>query len=489
MTDPALAFAWYATAVVLAPLFAALAVYVTPGRRAGAWICVLVALGLFAPLLGMADRLLAAGPQRFAFGGHDTALGIELYGDGLALAMLWLTNSVMLAVHVYTNSWLRLAPAFRATEFRTLVLLLWSGLNALFLAADLFNIYVTLEILTLTAVPLVVLRRGAAAVAAAMQYLLFALVGSVVYLLGVALVYAHTGVLALAALAPGALEAPTALIALLLMTAGLAMKAALFPVHAWLPRAHAVAPSPASALLSALVAKAAAYLIVRLWLGPYSGLGADVALQGLAGIGVAGIVYGSLQALRQPRLKGVIAYSTVAQLGYFLLLLPLASLVAWQGVIYHGLAHGLAKTALFLAAGNLIRAAGSDELTALAGANRFLGGTLLAIAIAGVSLAGLPPSGGFVGKWWLIEAAMAGGQWWWAFAVAGGGLLTAAYVFRVLRCAFQEPTAGVAAPAAGRVTPVMVWVPAVLAFAALGLGFGGAALAPWLAIGGPGALP
>ncbi len=485
MTEPAVLFAWCATLLIFVPLLAALAVYLVPGRRFGGALCLLVALGLFVPLVLASHALADAGALHFAFGGHTAPLGIELFADGLALAMLWLTNVLLLAVHCYTNSWLRQAPAFRATEFRALVLLLWSGLNGLFLSADLFNLYVMLEIVTLTAVPLVVFSRGPVALAAAMRYLLFALAGSIFYLLGVALIYAETGLLALRTLSPEALMGPAAVTALAVMTAGLAMKAALFPVHAWLPKAHAVAPSPASALLSALVAKAGAYLLVRLWLGPFATIDSAILLQGLAAVGVAGILYGSLQALRQSRLKGVVAYSTVAQLGYFLLLLPLASLVAWQGVIYHALTHGLAKTAMFLAAGNLIRQAGSDQLDRLAGADRFLGGSLMAIALAGVSLAGLPPTGGFIGKWWLVAASLEAGQWWWALSIGAGGLLAAGYVFRVLRHAMQEPSEPTPVPDHERVTPTMIWVPVALALASIGLGFTGDLLAPWLAIGAP----
>lgn len=490
--EPVDSFAAGATLLIFLPLLAALAVYLFPGRGREAWLASASAGLLLFPLVWISALAARHGPLTFAFGGHTRPLGIELAADGLTLAMLWTTAAVMLAVQCYTTPWVRAANGFRHTEFRVLSLLLWSGLNALFLSADLFNLYVTLEVVTLTAVPLVALSRGGAAIHAAMQYLLFGLVGSILYLLGVALTYADTGLLALAALTPDILTGPGALTALVAMTAGLAMKAALFPVHAWLPHAHAVAPSPASALLSALVAKAGVYLVVRLWLGPFAEFGSAVLLQGVAAVGALGMIYASLQALRQPKLKGVIAYSTIAQLGYFLLLIPLASLVAWQGVLYHGIAHGLAKAALFLAAGNLVRASASDRLSNLAGADRFLGGTLLAIALAGVSLAGLPPSGGFVAKWWLIEAALNRGQWWWALTVIASGLLAAAYVFRVLYYALTEPEAlgRDTASSAGRKVPAgMVWPPVLLAAAAIALGFSGQWLAPLLAIGAPGSGP
>lgn len=486
MVDPAGVAMGAGAALVFGPLLAAVVIYLVPGRRFEAWICLTSTAAALVPLAGLSAAVVAHGALAFTFGGHVTPLGIAFAVDGLSLAMLWLTALVMFAFHLYVTGWLPGEPGFRAGEFRALALLLWSGLNTLFCSADLFNVYVTLEIVTLTGVALVVFARGAGALRAALRYLLFAVAGSMFYLLGVALIYADSGVLSFADLRGNPPAGISAVIALAAMTAGLAVKAALFPVHAWLPPAHAAAPSPASALLSALVAKAGAYLLIRLWLGPFAGIAGPGLLQGLGALGLAGILYASLQALRQTRLKGVIAYSTVAQLGYFLLLLPMASLAAWQGILYHGLSHGLAKAALFLAAGNLIRVAGSDRLEDLGSAEPLLGGTLLAMALAGVSLAGLPPSGGFIGKWWLIQAALESGQWWWAVGIAAGGLLGAAYIFRVLRYAL----ANAPAPAQpGTLTAGMVWSPVLLAVASLMLGFTGSLLAPLLAVGAPGSGP
>jgi multicomponent Na+:H+ antiporter subunit D len=476
-------------ALVFGPLLAALFAWLVPQRRLHDGVAVGLATGLLAALGWLTDVLLVRGPARIALGGHAAPVGIELAVDGLTLVMLWLTGIVALAVNLHATAWARGSTGGHlGTTFRSLWLLLWSGLNALFLSADLFNLYVTLEIATLAAVPLVVLSRGAEAVAAAARYLYFALAGSILFLLGVALVYAETGLLGLAALREAQWSGPGALAALAAMTLGLAIKAALFPVHGWLPRAHASAPSEASAVLSALVAKAGVYLVLRLWLGPFEGHYGSALAQGLAAVGAAGILYGSLQALIQPRLKLVVAYSTIAQLGYLLLALPLASLLAWQGVLYHALAHGLAKAALFLAAGNLIRVVGNDHLELLAGGDRRLALNLAAIGLAGVSLAGLPPSGGFIAKWWLLSAALDGGQWWWALVIALGGLLSAAYVFRVLRYGLLSPdprSGGALHHSEGRLPGIMLWSPLALAIGAIALGFAGAALAPMLAIGVP----
>lgn len=478
-------------ALVFGPLLTGLLVYLLQRPRLQDAVSVILAAGLLACLALLSRQVLVHGAADLALGAHEAPVGIELHVDGLALAMLWLTGAVALAVNVHAAASLPAGEGFRGTGFRTLWMLLWSGLNALFLSADLFNIYVVLELVSLTAVSLVVISQGAGAVAAAARYLFFALGGSIFYLLGVALVYADTGLLGLRVLEASNWEGRAAPLALAVMTAGLAVKAALFPVHAWLPRAHSAAPSAASAALSALVATAGVYLILRLWLGPFAGHWGPVTAQGMAAVGAAGMLYGSAQALRQSRLKLVVAYSTVAQLGYLLLALPLASALAFHGAVYHALSHGLAKAAFFLAAGNVIRVTGDDRLESLAHGGRKLFGSLAAMALAGMSLAGLPPSGGFLAKWWLISAALAAGQWWWAAIVAAGGLLAAAYVGRVLRYGMTEPErpAGDARAATpGPLPRAMSWPPVLLAVAAIVLGFAGSALMPWLETGMPGGL-
>jgi len=485
MGDGAATLAVAATALVFGPLLVALIVFVVPWPALRERLALLVSIALLGALGTLSSELMTGGAARLALGARAAPLGIELALDGLSLAMLWMTALVALAVNAWAADWLRGAANASQRGFGVIWPVLWSALNALFLAADLFNVYVTLEIVTLAAVALVVLTRGRAALQAAMRYLVFALAGSILYLLGVALVYAASGVLTFALLPAALPPSPAASLALLVITAGLAMKAALFPVHGWLPAAHAAAPSPASAVLSALVVKAGAYLILRLWLGPFDALWSQALAQGMGAVGAAGIVYGSVQALRQQHIKRVIAYSTVAQLGYLPLLLPLASIAAWQGTVYHALNHGLAKAALFLAAGNLLHMHGDGRVHALRIADRQGALNVAAIAIAGVSLAGLPPSGGFVAKWWLLEAAFATGQWWWAIVIVAGGLLAAAYMVRLLHPALGHGAPHADATAHASAGALMLWAPFALAMLTLVLGSCGNWLAPYIAIGAP----
>jgi formate hydrogenlyase subunit 3/multisubunit Na+/H+ antiporter MnhD subunit len=238
-------------------------------------------------------------------------------------------------------------------------------------------------------------------------------------------------------------------------------------------------------LLSALVIKGSFYLLLRLWLDLFGDLSRLVPeLIGL--LGAIAVLWGALQALQQQRLKLMIAYSTVAQIGYLFLAFPLAGgltgTTAWRAVVYLALAHGLAKAAMFLSAGALLRFAHHDRIADLDRAVHRLPLTLTAFVLAGVSIMGLPPSGGFVGKWLLLEAAFQQDRWGLAVVVLLGGVLAAAYVFKVVGYAFT-PTA--IAQEGGSVPLSMQWSALLLALGAILLGFAAPLLLPLLEVGAP----
>src|SRR5262249_49805577 len=185
-------------------------------------------------------------------------------------------------------------------------------------------LYVALELLTFAAVPLVCLDGRADTLAAALRYALFALIGSVLYLVGTVLLYGAHGVLDLVLLSRQIQPGPATLVAAALRSWGLLARTALCPRFPGLPPARGGAPAPASAVLSALVVKGSFFIVVRLWLGVMPGLPGFSAAQLLAALGAAAIVVGSVVALRQERLKLLIAYSTLAQIGYLFLMFPLA---------------------------------------------------------------------------------------------------------------------------------------------------------------------
>lgn len=473
---------------VVVPLLWAVLTAVRPQVRA-AWLVVpgLLAWCTIAALLW--SHVRAQGVTQYALGGWAEPLGIGLRADGLAAALTLVTAVIGSACALHR---LLSPPAEFADHaahwFWPLFFLLGAALDGVWLAADLFNMYVGLELLGLSAVGLVAVAGTTIALAAALRYLLAALLGSLAYLLGVALLYADYGTLALASLANGFTASTTTLVALALITAGLCLKTALFPLHGWLPPAHGAALPPVSALLSALVVKASFVMLLRIWLGPGVSLLVPAVAQGFGVLGAGAIAWGGWQALRHAELKMLVAHSTVAQLGYLFVAVPLlvdasaaARASAWDGVMLQVVAHALAKSAMFLASGALIAAVGSYRVDDLAGVSRHMPLALFAFGLSAVSLMGLPPSGGFSAKWMLLQAALASGQWQWVFVLLAGGLLTAGYVFRVFRASFLQG-------AEDRFTPTPLgWDVVALALAASAILLGVMAVAPLevLRIGAP----
>ncbi|WP_284262139.1 complex I subunit 5 family protein [Bradyrhizobium iriomotense] len=352
------------------------------------------------------------------------------------------------------------ATDFRPTEAKTrapfafwiLLLAIWGALNTIFVGGDLFTLYVALELLTFAAVPLVSLDGRAETLRSALRYLLFALLGSVLYLSGTALLYGLHGTLDILLLSHRVSVEPGALIAAALMTTGLLAKTALFPLHLWLPPAHAGAPAAASAILSGLVVKGSFFILLRLWFDVMPALPGFAVPQLLAALGAGAIVFESVVALRQERLKLLIAYSTLAQIGYLFLMFPLAfgasgrleSGQALAGGLLQAISHATAKAAMFMAVGSIYGGLGHDRITGLRGVARALPLSVLAFALGGIALMGLQPSGASLAKELLLQKAMSTGQWWWAIVLQAGGIFTAAYVVLVLAHALapaDEPIA------------------------------------------------
>jgi formate hydrogenlyase subunit 3/multisubunit Na+/H+ antiporter MnhD subunit len=389
----------------------------------------------------------------YIIGGWEPPLGLALRADGLSAAMMVTTAIVICAVGLFARaefSQPRGQPETRAPlVFWFLLLSIWTALNAVVLGGDLFNLYVALELLTFAAVPLVCLKGEPETLRAALRYLLFALLGSILYLLGTVLLYGAYGTLDIALLSARVHPEPPAWIAAALMTMGLLAKTALFPFHLWLPPAHAGAPPAGSAVLSALVVKGSYFLIIRLWFDAMPGLMTPGSAQLLGALGAGAILFGSVLALRQHRLKLLIAYSTIAQIGYLFFIFPLAvgyaaegswANVAWTGGWLQLFSHAFAKAAMFMAAGLIAEALGHDRIAELGGVGRTLPITMFTFGLAGLSLMGVPPSGGFVAKAMLLSATVMEGQWWWAVVILAGGLLAGGYVLMVLGKALAAPS-------------------------------------------------
>ncbi len=430
-------------------------------------------------------------PIVYVISGVQPPLGVALEADGVSAAMLVVAALILPAAMLFARANFETPPgeteARAPLTFWIMLLAVWAALSLLFLGRDLFNLYVGVELLTFAAAPLVCISGKPETLAAALRYLLFALAGSAFYLLGAALLYGTYGTLDIGLLAERAQPIPPVWVAAALITTGLLAKTALFPLHLWLPPAHANAPAGASAVLSGLVVKGSFFVVVRLWFNVLPAVPAGAAHAFLAALGSCAILFGSVLALRQKRLKLLVAYSTIAQIGYLFLIFPLASglhpwtLDGWSGGFLQVMAHAFAKAAMFLAAGLIAESLGHDRIADFAGAGRAMPMTIFALGLAGVSLMGLPPSGGFGAKWLLLRASIASGQWVWALVIVAGGLLAAGYLYRILaRALFGEAATLNAKPKRSREAIALA-----LAIAAIALGFAPQGFFHFLEIGRP----
>lgn len=441
-------------AAVLLPFVGMLLGVLLGGRQVQRVAFACMPLGL-ALALGITVAWLREGQTLvYLLGGWAPPLGIALRADGLAVAMLLAVAGVVCGIGMYARADFATPPEVResraAFSYWLLLMAVWGALNLVFVSGDLFTLYVALELLTFAGVPLVCLAGSGETLRAALRYMLFALCGSVLYLLGAVLLYGGYGTLDIPLLARAVQPGAIARTALALMTAGLLAKTALFPLHIWLPPAHGGAPAAASAVLSALVIKGSWFLLLRLWLDVMPGVVTWASAQLLAGLGAMAIVVGSVVALRQERLKLLVAYSTVAQIGYLFLMFPLAfdttgnalaHGAASTGGLLQAVSHATAKAAMFMAAGLVYAALGHDRIADLAGIARALPVTVLAFVLAGIALMGVVPSGAYLAKKLLLDAADGSGQWWWTIVLQGGAAFTAAYVVLVLVNALRRRSA------------------------------------------------
>jgi multicomponent Na+:H+ antiporter subunit D len=450
MPNSATAGGFLLVLAIVLPVSGVLLSLVLGGRHAERIALILMPAGLAIALAIAAAVWRTHNVLQYFVGNWSPPLGVAFRADGLSAAMMVTVAVLICGIGLFARGQF---PSPQQSELRaplvfwTLLPAVWGALNAVFIGGDLFNLYVALELLTFAAVPLVSLDGRAETLAAALRYLLFALLGSILYLLGAVLLYGAYGTLDIVLLSGHIQAGPIAWAAISLMTTGLLAKAALYPFHLWLPPAHAGAPAPASAILSGLVVKAPFFLVIRLWFDIMPRMPEPAAAQVLGILGAAAILVGSVVALRQVRLKLLIAYSTIAQIGYLFLIFPLATkpemgdpwnTIAWTGGVLQAISHAFAKAAMFMAAGLIAEALGHDRIAELSGIGRALPITVFAFALGGVSLMGLPPSGGFVAKAMLLTAAVAEGQWWWAVVVLAGGLLAGGYVFLVLARALAD---------------------------------------------------
>jgi multicomponent Na+:H+ antiporter subunit D len=430
------------------------------------------AVTLVLAVVGLATTL-REGPLHHEVGGWPPPVGIEYVLDPLSGFVITLMAFIGLLITIYPVKAGFDTQPLRGTPLYGLVLLLLTGLAGVVLSGDLFNLFVFLEIYAIATYGLVALGGGKA-LFASFRYLLIGTAGSGLYLLGVGFIYFSTGSLNMADIAgllPELGDSPTIAGALGLIVTGLAVKMALFPFHVWLPDAHSYATPAVAALLAAVQVKAAAYALIRILFdvfGPVYVGDLHVTTM-LAWFGGAGIVVGSVMAFRAKDIKRLLAYSTVAQLGFIGLGIGLANPLALVGALFHVLNHAVMKSCLFLVAGGVLAQTGIKEISRYAGMWRRMPWTMAGFGIAALSMIGIPPTAGFFSKWNLFLGSLDANEWVLAFIIAGSSLLTLLYFLKLFEQIFtQEPQEEVVAQAVepgGRVVgPVAVLATAVIVF-------------------------
>jgi len=470
--------------VLAVPLLTALAVNLL-GRRSRTWIAPLTLGALSFSTVAAAlvlVRVLREGTLHYTVGNWSPPYGIELVIDPLGALMLLLVAAAALLATSGALPSVALELPGREHLFFTLYLILIVGLMGLVITGDAFNLYVLLEITSITTYGLVAMGKGRAPLAS-FNYIIMGSIGACFYLLGVGYLYILTGTLNMADIAailptlPGTVAAATAFAFLLV---GLWIKMAFFPLHGWLPNAYSLAPTGAGLLIAPLMTKVTIYLMIRVL---YSIIHPNWALLAESGVQSAlvwaaalGIVCASAMALGQRDLKRMLTYLIVAEVGYMVGGVFLANETGLTGALLHIVNDALMTLCLFLAAAAIVYRTGSLEFDSLRGLYRRMPVTLAAFTLAAFSMIGVPPTAGFFSKWYLLLGGIEAGQWGYVGALLFSSLVNAVLFFRIIEIAFFRNSAADDRPLPVTEAPAMLVGPLVLsalALVVLGLGAGG----------------
>ncbi len=477
VAPPALA----AQAPILAiagPLIGACAAALSPGGRSGWMISVIAAAFAVWMSLAVACEVSRHGVVLYVIGGFQPPLGIALRIDALGSAMALLVSSMGLIGAVYSGH--ALVSEVRAethTLFQSGYLLCVAGFLGLVSTGDAFNAFVFLEVSSIGTYALVAAgeQRDRRALPAAFNYLIMGTIGATFYVIGIGFLYGATGTLNMADMAARLAtmgDNTAAQAGFAFVVVGLGIKAAIFPLHGWLPGAYAGAPSLVSVFLAATATKTALYLIARFTFDVFpdtSAFGQMFIHFILAPLAATAVIVCSVRAIFENEVRRILAYSSVAQVGLIVLGLSLANAAGASAAVFYIFAHALMKAALFMALGALAISVKARTLDEFAGVARDAPWSAAAFGIAAASLAGLPLTMGFIAKWNLIAAAWQGGMIWMVIVVAVGSALTLVYAWRMVEALFfKAPLPG--APRA-REAPVGVLAP-LWVLAGLSLWFG-----------------
>jgi multicomponent Na+:H+ antiporter subunit D len=412
-----------------------------------AWACALIVSWLvLAMALLLLQQVYTLGTISYAIGAWATPWGIE-YRIDMAGALMILVIATVGAV-MMPYAWRSIQHELHSKHtgiYYTCYLLCLTGLLGIVVTGDAFNLFVFLEISSLSSYVLISLGSSRRALTAAYQYLVMGTIGATFILIGIGLLYMMTGTLNMQDISqrlPAVADTRTIRVAFAFVTVGVSIKLALFPLHIWLPNAYTYAPSVVSAFMAATATKVGVYVLLRFFFtlfGLQFSFNAMHVGNILMLLAVAAILVASLVAIFQDNVKRMLAYSSVAQIGYIILGISLATTAGISAGMLHLFNHAMIKGALFMTMGCIFLRLGSVELRDMQGLARQMPWTMAAFVAGGLSLVGLPLTSGFISKWYLVNAALADSYWPLAVLILVSSLLALIYIWRVVEAAYFHP--------------------------------------------------
>ncbi len=461
---------------VLVPLAGAvLTMALASERTSRAWALATATAALTAGIaLVLAVRVALHGPFSYSFGGWQPPYGIEFRFDELS-ALSFVVAAIALLAIVFARRYAeRAIPYERTAPFYALMLLVTAGMIGFSVTGDLFNLYVFMEVLSLSSYALAAASGERISEMAAFKYLVLGAVSSLTVLFSIGFMYALTGSLNMLDIAHrlSGVETLPLVVAVAGATLGFMVKAAIFPLHIWLPDAHASAPSPVSAILSGLVVKMGIVGVLRIWQMVLTSGVLDLATldRMLVWLGAISIVMGAFFAIFQDDIKMMLAYSTISNIGYIVMGIGLMSRYSLTGACVHVFNHAIIKATLFLAAGAIIHQTGYRTLSDLRGVGRGMPITTGALSIGAISIVGIPPTAGFLCKWYIALGAFEAKQPLFGVALVFGALFIFVYYIRMVNAFYFETPRHAEVASVGEAPLTMIIPVVVLATLCLVMG-------------------
>jgi len=436
--------------VVVVSLLSAITIFIAGwlNRKTACCISIATLLAQFIASLFVLHHVMTVGTIHYRLGGWVPPWGIEYVMDALNAYVLVILLFLGLICAIYSKRNIEHELPGKVVSFYTIYQLLITGLCGITVTGDIFNMYVFIEITCLSAYALIA-SRGKIALKASFTYLVLGSIGACFFLLGIGFLYAVTGSLNmkdLSILLPPLYGNRVVLAAFVFFIVGLSIKMALFPLHTWLPDAHAFAPSEISAMLSGIIIEVSTYAFIRVAFSVFTleFIKLLPIFEILSWVAATAIIVGSILAIPQSNLKRMLAYSSVANMGYIMLAVGLsisAFRPPWGGLspaLMHILNHALMKGCLFLAAGAFIYKANLWDIKDFRGLGAKMPYTCAAFVIAAISMIGVPPSVGFVSKLYIILASVEAKRFFFVGVILLSSLLNLIYFWRVIEMMYMK---------------------------------------------------